>query len=85
MLFFCSILPIAAALVLMTKFKMKPGTALPLSFCLTALSGFFIWKMPVLQIFAVSVFGVLKSLDIILIVFSAVFLLNPTPLSAIAK
>ncbi len=76
MLFFCSILPIATALVLMTKFKMKPGTALPLSFCLTALSGFFIWKMPLLQILAVSVFGMLKSLDIILIVFSAVFLLN---------
>ena len=76
MLFFCSILPIVTALVLMTKFKMKPGLALPLSLCLTALSGFFVWDMPLLQIFAVSIFGVLKSLDIILIVFSAVFLLN---------
>ena len=76
MLFFCSILPIVTALVLMTKFKMKPGLALPVSLCLTALSGFFVWDMPLMQIFAVSIFGVLKSLDIILIVFSAVFLLN---------
>ena len=76
MLFFCSILPIAAALVLMTKFKMKPGMALPFSLALTALFGYFVWDMPIGQICAVSLFGILKSLDIILIVFSAVFLLN---------
>ena len=76
MLFFFSILPIPAALVLMTKFKMKPGMALPFSLALTALFGYFVWDMPIGQICAVSLFGILKSLDIILIVFSAVFLLN---------
>ena len=76
MLFLFSILPIAAALILMTRFRIKPGIALPFSLVLTAMSGFFIWDMPLLQIVSVSVFGVLKSLDIILIVFSAVFLLN---------
>ena len=76
MLFSFAILPIAAALVLMAKFKVKPSLAMPFALMLTSLTGFFIWDMPLLQICAASVFGILKSLDIILIVFSAVFLLN---------
>ena len=72
----CALLPIAAALVLMTLFRISPGKVLPFSMVLAALFGLFLWKMTLLQIVSVSIFGVLKSLDIILIVYGAILLLN---------
>ena len=72
----CALLPIATALVLMTWFRISPGKVLPFSMALTALFGVALWKMSFLQIVAVSLLGVLKSLDIILIVYGAILLLN---------
>lgn len=72
----CALLPIAAALVLMTKFRVSPGKALPLAWGLAVLSGFFVWHMQPDKIAAASLLGVMKSLDIILIVYGAVLLLN---------
>ena len=72
----CALLPIALALVLMTRFRISPGKVLPVSMLLTGLFGFFRWQMPPLQIVSAALFGVLKSLDIILIVFGAILLLN---------
>ena len=57
-----AVLPIAAALVLMTRFRVSPGKALPVALLLTAVSGALLWKMPLLQIAAFSLLGVLKSL-----------------------
>ncbi|MBO5959836.1 MAG: L-lactate permease, partial [Lentisphaeria bacterium] len=74
--FFLAILPIAMALVLMTKFKVQPGIALPLSWTCSMLCGCIVWQLPFLDLLAVSLYGVLKSFDIILIVFCAVLLLN---------
>ena len=72
----CALLPIALALVLMIRFRVSPGIALPVSLLLTALTGFSLWRMPVSAIASVTVLGVLKSLDINLILFGAIFLLN---------
>ena len=72
----CALLPLVLALVLMIRFRVSPGKALPVSLLLTAFSGFFLWKMSVSCIAAVTILGVLKSLDIILILFGAIFLLN---------
>ena len=71
-----AILPILLALVLMTGCKVSPGKALPLSLLACGVFGFFVWEMPLMQLLAMSILGVLKSLDIILIVFGAVLLLN---------
>lgn len=71
-----AILPILLALVLMTGCKVSPGKALPLSLLTCGVFGYFVWKMPLMQLLAMSILGVLKSLDIILIVFGAVLLLN---------
>jgi len=72
----CALLPILLALILMIWFRVQPGKALPVSLLLTALAGCFLWKMPLADIAAVTILGVLKSLDIILILFGAIFLLN---------
>jgi len=76
MLILLSLFPILTALVLMVRFRVTPGKALPLALSLTVLSGIFGWKMPLLQIAAVTILGLLKSVDIILIVFGAILLLN---------
>ena len=73
---FLALLPILLALVLMTRFRISPGKALPLSLAMTGGFGYFIWKMSLLQVLGAVLLGVLKSLDIILIIFSAVLLLN---------
>ncbi len=71
-----ALLPIAAALVMMTRFKISPGIALPISWLATALFGGFVWKMDVERIAAASLLGGLKAFDIILIIFGAILLLN---------
>lgn len=72
----CALLPIVLALVLMTRFRVSPGKALPVSLLLTAVFGFFLWKMPPVQIGAATLLGILKAIDIVLIVYGAILLLN---------
>ena len=60
----------------MTGFKVTPGKALPVSFLTTCISGYFMWEMELPDILSYSLLGALKSLDIILIIFCAIFLLN---------
>jgi len=76
MYLFVALLPIILALILMIRFRMVPGKALLLSLGLTALSGSYLWRMPWSLIGASGSLGVLKSLDILLIIFGAVLLLN---------
>ena len=71
-----ALLPILTALVLMMGFKVKPGKSMLTAWIVTAISGFFFWKMDPLVIFAASLTGVCKALDIVLIIFGAVLLLN---------
>lgn len=73
---FFSLFPIFLAVVLMTRFRVSPGKALPIALLFTAVSGLFVWDMPIIQIFSASLLGVLKSLDILLIIAGAILLLN---------
>ena len=71
-----SLFPIVLALVLMTRFRVSPGKALPISLLCTAAAGMIFWKMPFVQTASGAVFGILKSMDIIYIVAGAILLLN---------
>jgi L-lactate permease len=71
-----AVLPILTALILMMGFKIKPGISLLISWLVTAISGFFFWKMNLTVIAAASLFGISKAIDIVLIIFGAVLLLN---------
>jgi len=73
---FAAIFPILVALSLLTLFKVSPGKALLPAWILTVLSALWLWQMPPVPVLAASVLGVLKALDIILIIFGAVLLLN---------
>ena len=76
MLFCAALLPILLAVILMTGFKVSPGKALPVSFLVTCVSAFCLWNVALSDLIAYSVLGILKSLDIILIICCAIFLLN---------
>ena len=66
-----ALLPIFAALFLMSKFKVSPPVSLLLALAGTAVLGCGVWGMRVLYVTEVSLLGVLKSLDIILIIYGA--------------
>ena len=76
MLIFCAVFPILLALVLMTGFQITPGKALPCSFLSTCIIAKLFWKLEIPDILSYSLLGGMKSLDIILIIFCAIFLLN---------
>lgn len=76
MLILCAVFPIFLALVLMTGFQVSPGKALPFSFLSTCIIAKVFWKLEIPDILSYSLLGALKALDIILIIFCAIFLLN---------
>ena len=76
MLIALALFPIAAALLLMGKFKVSPGKALTGAWLATAAIAALVWKMPLVNIAASSLLGLGKALDIILIIFGAILLLN---------
>lgn len=76
MLCLLALLPIAVALILMSQFKVRPSWALLSAMGLTAILGCTVWHMTPLLAAAAMLQGALKSLDIILIIFGAILLLN---------
>ena len=70
------LLPILSVIVLMTVFNWPSKTALPLGWILTFLSATLIWKVRLPDAAGYSIYGVLKSFDILIIIFGAILLLN---------
>ena len=71
-----ALLPILLALALMLLFKQPSGRALLASWGLAVLLCLTVWKMDGLHIAAYSVLGFLSAIDILLVVFGAILLLN---------
>ena len=71
-----AILPILLALALMLTVKISSGKSLLSAWLLGAIFAFFIWRMDLLYILAHSLSGLIRSLDILLIIFGAILLLN---------
>ncbi|MBP3301554.1 MAG: L-lactate permease [Opitutales bacterium] len=68
--------PIIAAMILMGALRVSPPVSLSAALVGSVLLGFFVWGMPADLIAGASVLGALKALDIILIIFGAILLLN---------
>jgi lactate permease len=73
---FAALTPILAVFILLVLLRLPATTAMPGSLLLTAIVAFFIWKIPVIQIVAASMEGLIIALSIIWIVFGAILLLN---------
>ena len=73
---FLAILPILIALGLMAIFRLPASRALIIAFASVVVIALFYWKMDFKVLAAYSLLGVLKSLDILFIIFGAILLLN---------
>ncbi len=69
-------LPFLTALVLMVAFRCSSAKALLISLGMTVVLVLAVWKMDLHAVFAYFVYGILKSLDLLLIIGGAILLLN---------
>ncbi|KJF44127.1 L-lactate permease [Draconibacterium sediminis] len=74
-------LPIVVTIVLMAGFNWGAKKALPLSWGLAVLIALVYWKIDILSVTAYSFFGVLKAMDILIIIFGAILILNTLKIS----
>ena len=68
--------PILAAMILMGAFRVSPPISMSVALVAAAGVGFSVWEMSPELIAGASVLGALKALDIVLIIFGAILLLN---------
>ena len=71
-----AVIPILLAVVLMTAFNQSAKRALPLAWAAAVVVGLFVWKIGVTDILAFSFYGMLKAIDLLLIIFGAILILN---------
>ena len=79
-------LPIFIVILLMTALNFGSRKALPLGLAVAVLVALTYWKMDYRDVIGYSLFGVFKAIDIILIIFGAILILNTlTQSGAMAK
>jgi lactate permease len=71
-----AVIPILFVVVAMAVFNWPAKRALPVAWGLALLAAFFIWKADLLKLAAYTVFGALKSLDILIVIFGAILVMN---------
>ena len=73
---FVAFLPILVTIVLMIGFNWAAKKALPISWIIACTIAIGVWKMNVHNVVAYSVFGAFKAIDVLIIVFGAILILN---------
>lgn len=73
---FLALLPILTVFVLIVLFRWPATKAMPVAFLITCLLAFSVWKVPVLQIAAASIDGLVTAGSILYIILGAILLLN---------
>lgn len=68
--------PIVLTILLMTVFNCPAKKALPLAWLLYFVLGLVFWKMTFKTLIACTIYGFLGSLDVIVIIFGAVIIMN---------
>jgi lactate permease len=71
-----AVMPIFVAAVLLVGFRIAARTAMPIVYLLAVLIGAVLWQMPLAQLAAATVQGLVISFDILFIIFAAILLLN---------
>ena len=73
--------PILLTIVLMVGLNWGAKKALPLSLLLAVIVAYTVWEIDIFHIMGYSVFGFLKAMDILIIIFGAILILNTMKLS----
>jgi lactate permease len=76
MLALLALLPILTALILMVGFRLPATKAMPLAWFMAALSAFFVWKLDLLYILAISIHGAITAVGVMIIIFGALIILS---------
>ncbi|MCA1065549.1 L-lactate permease [Rossellomorea sp. AcN35-11] len=71
-----SLTPVLAVLIFLVILRLPASIAMPVSFALTVLLSLVFWKVPLIQISASTVEGIIIAFTILWIVFGAILLLN---------
>ena len=69
-------IPILLCVIVMAAFNCPAKIALPASWALACVFAFFFWKMDLLSLVSYSISGLLNSLDVLIIVFGAILVMN---------
>ena len=69
-------IPILFCVLVMAVFNWPAKIALPVSWLIACVFGFFFWKMNIITLIAYSLSGLLNSLDVLIIVFGAILVMN---------
>ncbi|MCK5764190.1 MAG: L-lactate permease, partial [Clostridiales bacterium] len=69
-------IPILVTIILMVGMNWGAKKALPVSWGIAAIVALSVWKMDFMSVLGFSVFGVLKALDVLIIIFGAILILN---------
>ncbi|MBQ3387800.1 MAG: L-lactate permease [Thermoguttaceae bacterium] len=70
------LIPLLAAIVLMTLVKVKPGTSLLIAWGMMVCTALFVWRLPAVQVAAASGLGFFKAVEILFIIFGAILILE---------
>jgi len=73
---FMAFLPILVTIVLMAAFNWPAKRALPISWALSVVIALTLWQMDFQHVLGYSLFGVGKALDVLIIIFGAILILN---------
>ena len=76
MLAILAFVPIILTLVLMLVFNLRAKWSLLISFCVAFVLGVVSWKIDVVELLASSVFGMLSSFDVLIIISGAILVMN---------
>ena len=70
------LLPLLAAILLMTILKIKPGFSLLAAWGMMVCTALFVWRLPAIQVAAASGLGFFKAVEILFIIFGAILILE---------
>ena len=74
-------IPIVFCVVVMAVFNWPAKFAMPISWLITAVLGFFVWNMDVLKLTAFSIAGLFNSIEVLIIIFGAILVMNTLKMS----
>ncbi len=76
MLAVLAFLPILLSIILMTVFSKPAKTVLPIAFLLAVGLAVIFWRMNVVAVISATIFGVLSSVEVLLVIFGAILIMN---------
>lgn len=80
-----AVIPILLAVILMTVFNQSAKRTLPIAWLSVLIIGLFVWKINLSDILAYSMLGMFKAIDLLLIIFGAILILNTLKQSGAMK